>query len=324
MSIPIYELIKKASVNGEIPRDFSIFIKQEDIVFADGAKDGICIYHFGPQEISDEDYQIMCDAIKAINQKDFDLADKLFIDLSERVTAVSIIDKLQQYVFDIKDKLDANTIYDYCIRLITTSDNIECVKYGLSILELMNTNDDQTRNIIKTLALSDEFTFFCIYIMKKWPDGNQEIFDTAKKVYGWGRIFAVRELRALDPYYDEIRKWLLEEGIDNDVMRSYSALDVWRNGNVGSTLYTHPTPKQLAYIRDIIDALLDEGPVIGISALDKKEEIIMVFLNELNKIDLSQDDKIVIEHICDYFKDKEGSKEVISFAEKILEKQQTT
>ena len=321
MNTPIYELIKKALVNEELPRGFSIFQQKEDIMFADGAKDGIRFYHMGPQIMNGHDYQVMCEAIDAVNKKNPDLADKLFIDLSEKIDAISIVDKLQGYVFDIKETLDATTIYDYCVRLITSSANAECIKYALSILELMNTDDDETKSIIKTLALSDEFTFFCIYIMKKWPDGNQEIFDTAKKVYGWGRIFAVKELRALDPYYDEIRKWLLEEGIDNDVMRAYSALDVWRNGNVGSTLYTHPTPKQLAYIRDIIDALLDEGPVIGISALDKKEEIVMVFLNELNRIPLSQADYDVIENICDYFKDKETAKEIICLAEKILEKQ---
>ena len=318
MNTPIFELIKKATVNGEIPRGFSVFEQQDDVTFADGAKDGIRFYHMGPQILNGHDYEMMCEAIDAANKRNFDLADKLFMDLSEKIGALSIIDKLQNYVFDIKETLDATTIYDYCMRLITTSDNAECIKYALSILELMNTDDDETRNIIKTLALSDEFTFFCIHIMKKWSDGNKEIFEIAKKVSGWGRIFAIRELRALDPYYEEIRKWLLEEGVDNDVMPAYSALDVWRNGNVGSTLYTHPTPKQLADIRDIIDALLDEGPVIGLSALDKKEEIIMVFLNELNKVSLSHPDYVVIEHICDYFKDKEGSKQIINLAENIL------
>ena len=318
MNISIYQLIKKALVNGEIPRDFTIFKKEEDIIFADGAKDGISYYHFGTSEVGEEDYKIMTDAILSASNRNFEEADKLFKELSKNASCISIKDQLQKYIWENKENLQAGNIYEYAISLITLSDNVECVKYGLSILEMMNTNNEELKKDIKTLALCDEFTFYCVNIMKTWPKGNEDIFETAKKVYGWGRIFAVEQLRALDPYYDEIRKWMLEEGIHNDVSPAYSALTVWKNGSVGNTLYTHPTPKQFPYIRDIIDALLDEGPVQGLSALDKRKEIILTFLNEALKMPLVLQDYIVIHNIYNYFEDIDDSQEVLTLAKNIL------
>lgn len=318
MSIPIYELIKKAMVNGEIPRDFSLFIKEDEVLFADGAKDGISYYHFGTSEVSDEDYNTMSKAISEASDRNFEQANKLFIELSKNVSCLSIIDKLQKHIWDNKENLQARNLYDYAVETITLSDNIECIKYGLSILEMLNTNNEELKKDIKILALCDEFTFYCVNIMKTWPQGNVDIFETAKKVYGWGRIFAVEQLRALDPYYEEIRKWMLEEGIHNDVSSAYSALTVWRNGNVGSTLYTHPTFEQFHYIRDIIDALLDEEPVQGLSALDKRKEIILTFLNEALKMPLVLEDYIVIHNIYSYFKDLDDCQEILSLAKKIL------
>lgn len=319
MNKSIYEMINNALIDGELPRDFRLSIDDEDLPFAPGAKDGICFYHFKPEEISNEDYEKMCMAIRQASENDFDEANKLFLELSKNNNAISNIDKLQNYIWDNTDNLIPENIYNYAKELITLSDNIECVKYGLSILEMLKTNDDEEiKNIIRTLALYDEFTFFCLYIMKTWQQANKEIFDLVQKVHGWGRIFAVEQLRALDPYYEEIRNWMLKEGINNDVLPSYSALTIWRNGNIGSILYTHPTYEQFAYIRNIIDALLDESAVQGLSALDKRKEIILVFLNEALKMPLILEDYVTIYHIYNYFEEIQDCQEILSLAKKIL------
>ena len=187
---------------------------------------------------------------------------------------------------------------------------------------MLNTNNEELKRDIKILALSDEFTFYCVNIMRNWPQGNIDIFEAAKKVHGWGRIFAVEQLRALDPLYDEIRKWMLEEGIDNDISPAYSALTIWRNGNIGSTLYTNPTYEEFTYIRNIIDALLDEGPVQGLSALDKRKEIILTFLNEAKKMSLVIEDYEVIYNIYKYFEELKEP-DVYLLAENILKSKES-
>ena len=49
VEMPIYERIAGALVNGALPRGFSLPSEETGIRFADGAMDGIAIYHMGRQ-----------------------------------------------------------------------------------------------------------------------------------------------------------------------------------------------------------------------------------------------------------------------------------
>ena len=72
--------------------------------------------------------------------------------------------------------------------------------------------DEETIEKVKTLALSDEFTLYCLYILLNLENSNEEIFKIAKKVKGWGRIYSVKYLKVTN---DEIKEWILEEGCHN-------------------------------------------------------------------------------------------------------------
>ena len=136
--------------------------------------------------------------------------------------------------------------------------------------------------------------------MNTWVKGNDDIFETAKKVSGWGRIHAVRYLRPLMPRDKEIKEWMLKEGINNNVMPSYSALTIWREGNIGSILFVDPSREELTYIGRIIDAMLDESAVVGISTLDKKKEILLKYFEKLKGYALTTEDYNVISDIYKY------------------------
>ena len=102
----IYEIIKESIVDNELPRYFSLpRDSKEEIMFADGAQDGIYIYHMFPEEISDEDYNTMSKALLEASNRNFDSADRLFIELSKNVSCISIIDKLHKYIWDNKEDL---------------------------------------------------------------------------------------------------------------------------------------------------------------------------------------------------------------------------
>lgn len=317
---PLLQVILSALVDGELPDSFSLPSNnnEDGFSFADGAQDGIYIYHMSHDGIDTNDTKLIKEAIIAISNRDYNRADELFLDVLQRNTAISIIGVIQNYIWDNTDELDADNIYKYATETIRLSDDKELIKCSLTILGLLDTNNLELKNIIRTLALSDEFTLYCVYIIKTWPNSNSEIFNLVKKVHGWGRIHAVEELRALDPQYDEIRDWILKEGINNNVMPSYSALTCWKYGNVGSTLYTKPTYEQFYYIGKIIDALMDESAVAGLSTLDKRIDIIEVYLNEAKKMPLVTEDYEVIDHIIDYFSETEDGKKIIEMANDII------
>jgi hypothetical protein len=275
----IFQRIKAAVKDGELPEMFSVSPasgNENEIRFADGALDGIRIYHMAMPEITEETESMMERAVTAAGNGAYETAESLFEELGRDCGAAVLIDALQNHIMSRTQELDPNVIASFANRMVTESYDRECVKFGLAILELFNTDEiPSVKEIVKTAGLSDEFALFSIFVMMKWRDGNQEIFELAKKLHGWGRIHAVERI---EPRTAEIRRWFLMEGVDNNVMPSYSALSCWIRSDAEQLLNSHPSEEEFSGIRKLLSALLDEGPVQGISALENAEEIILSFL----------------------------------------------
>ena len=126
------------------------------------------------------------------------------------------------WIIQESEKINANNLYKFTISQLKTSKNKESIKFSLAVLLLMGVEKDvSAMEIIKTLALSDEFTLFCLDIITRLENSNEEIFEIAKKVKGWGRVHSIAYLEATD---DEIKDWLLEEGCHNEIDPAYTAL----------------------------------------------------------------------------------------------------
>ena len=313
----LLDYISSAVRNGKLPEGFSLPDEEGDIAFADGAQDGIAIYHGASEEISDEDYALMEEAIKAASDKEFEKAEGLFRQLGKKVRAVSLIDEMQQYILERKAELNGAGLHEYAIKTAFSTDDKECLKYALIILELFVTDKNESwKKDLRTLALSDEFTGFVVFLMRNWTNGNDEIFELVKKVHGWGRIHALEHLY---PDSEEIRNFFLKDAIHNDVLPAYSALTCFEKSEMENVLKGSLTYEEFCGVRDIIEGLLDEGPIEGLSAIENKEEIILNFLEKAQKVLLLERDYEVIEQIDSYF-EEEKNEAVISLCKKLLEK----
>lgn len=273
--ISLLETIRANIKDGELPGSFSLPKYGEDndpnkIRFADGAMDGIGIYHMGQPHITDEMRQIISDAFKHID--DTEKAEQLMSGLLEKLVPIRAIDLIQEYIIDNAASLDPNTVYAFAVGRLHSSD-INMIKLGLIITEIFTEHDEAVKEIIRTLGLSDEFTIFSVFNMMTWENADREIFELAKKVHGWGRIHAVKRLA---PETKEIRDWLLEEGVKNDVVPAYSALDVYSKLDIPSMLKEDITDDKLTQIAYLLEAMFDEGPVRGISALEEEAAASMI------------------------------------------------
>ncbi len=317
----LYDFIASAVVDGQLPKDFSLPQKanKNEIRWMDGAMDGVYIYHMGFSELADDNKALMIEAVLAASKKDFGKADILFCKLGEKVRAIAAIDELQAYIIDHKEELSAENIYGYAVHAVLGSVDRECVKYGLSLLELFNTdNEEKIKDIVRTIGLSDEFSLFAVYVMLQWEDGNNEVYQLAKKIYGWGRIHAIERI---EPTTEEIQEWLLKEGVHNTILPSYSALTCWQKSDAENRL-KNPSKEEMAGIRDIIAGLLEEGPVSGISGIENHNDIIMVFLNQMEKLELTLEDYEVIRGIRIYFENQDADTDnigIVSLCNKLLD-----
>ena len=302
---PLYRLIAASVVNGALPADFSLPKEpgSPQSLWADGALDGVSLYHMAPQEVEEEQKGLLFSALDCADSGLTLQAEAQLRELSKKSRALPLRELIWEYVMDHREEALTPFLHAFGVILAMSSDNTECVKMGLSILAVFKPGE-KTKDVVRTLALCDEFTYFALFVMSTWENGNREVFEATKKVRGWGRIHGVR---VLEPDSGEIRRWLLREGIKNDVLPAYSALECWNKSGAAELLTGSDTlsREDFVSIRDLIGALLDEAPAPGISAVEDGEDCILEFLDRAAQETLSAEDMGVIRELEEHYSEEE-------------------
>ena len=319
-NLSIYELIKSSiQSDGSLPKDFSLPQEETDgISWADGAMDGVFLYHTARNEDSIEPLK---DIIFQISEGKFEEADNNLNNLNFSMVSIKI--PLLKWIFQERENINADNLYKFAISQLTTSKNKECIKFSLSVLSLIGVeNDAETLEKIKILALSDEFTLYCLNIIEHLENSNNEIFEIAKKVKGWGRIHSIPYLQVTN---NEIKEWILEKGCHNEVVPSYTALTCAKKINLLEILNEENiSNKRFNNISYLVAALLDEGAATGISALENKEVLIEKYLEKAKDLSSSEDDYHTVMMIKEYIEDSEDiNNDFIKTCDEILTSEKT-
>ena len=320
---PIFEMIEESIADGRLPDDFVIqddgFQGDPRLKMAPGAMDGICVYHMYAGEPDDDGREMIEHAIKAAASGD-ENAYELFEKLGDRYRAINIIDDFQNCIREHADELDQKQLLGFAFdQLIFGGRTLECVKYGLVITELYGEFDDEFKWIFFHLGLYDEFTIFVVFNMMTWESGNEDIFELAKRVDSWGKIHAVNRL---EPSTQEIRDWILFEGVDNEGMREYLALTCMEKAGVSERLKGQITKKEFSAISHILCYLFDEGPVAGISELPDVEETLESYLTHAERMNLGIEDYEAVLEICKYAAGEAENPKLQEHANRILHSEQ--
>jgi len=214
-------------------------------------------------------------------KKYFTSGDGQFIEELETILedyqAIALVDPVRSHLYPKLKRRNTDRVLELSHALLTTSSNAELVKIIIAVVGLFRLgNDHELVETIMTLATCDEFTLYAAVAATNWEHGNDIVFAMAQRVDGWGKIQAVRILQSET---DEIRDWLLHEGCMNNIMSAYLGLEcavkcdlisILRQGALDS--------KTFDSVSTIIVALLDEGPVSGISEYEYAEEALMLYL----------------------------------------------
>ena len=320
--LSIFELIKTSiQTNGELPKDFKLPPKDPNgIPWADGAMDGVYIYHTVRKE---EDIEALKSIVFQISEGKFEEAqtnlDKLDFSMVSRRYS------LLNWIVQEEEKINLNNLYKFATLQLTASKNIELIKFCLSILTIVNIEiDKDTIEKVKLLALSDEFTLYCLDILVccldilvQLEDSNEEIFEIAKKVKGWGRIYSIEYLQATN---NKIKEWMLGEGCHNYVLPAYTAYTCAEKINLIEILNQDKiSNKKFNDISYLMNALLDESAITGISALEDRELLIERYLEKAKTLSSTEEDYEVVRLIKEYVEDNEEiDKKFIKICDEIL------
>jgi len=318
--LSIYELIKNSiQANGELPENFILPPKDPNgVPWADGAMDGVYIYHTVGNE---EDIEPLKNIVFQISEGKFEEAETNLDKLD--FSMVSRTNSLLSWIIQEQKQINLNNLYEFASSQLSTSKNIEVIKFCLSVLAIMNVEtDEETIEKVKILALSDEFTLYCLNIFVKLENSNEEIFKIAKKVKGWGRVHSIGYLEVTN---DEIKEWILEEGCHNYVLPAYTAYTCAKKINLVEILNEDKiSSKKFNDISYLMNALLDESAITGISNLEDKELLIERYLEKAKTLASAEEDYYAIITLKEYIKNnKEINNELIKICDEILNSEKT-
>ena len=318
--LSIFELIKTSiQNNGELPEDFKLPPKDPNgVPWADGAMDGVYIYH---TVVNEEDIEPLKNIIFQISEGKFEEAQNNLENLD--FFMVSRRDPLLNWIIQEQKQININNLCEFTISQLSTSKNIEVIKFCLCVLEIINLETEKdTIEKVKILALSDEFTLYCLNILKNLENSNEEIFEIAKKVKGWGRIYSVKYLKVTN---DEIKEWLLEEGFLNYINPAYTAYTCAKKINLIEILNEEQiSSKKFNDISYLMNALLDEEAITGISALENRELLIEKYLEKAKTLSSTEEAYEVVRLIKEYVEDNEEiDKKFIKICDEILNSEKT-
>ena len=291
----LYDVIKEnIQEDGSLPEDFQlpkVWEKRSGIRWMDGAMDGVAYYHTGmEQERSVELEKAVWYACQGNHTK----AQKYLDIFCEKNCMIDCVDTIQQYIKENVNKLNLNGLLQFGYLLIRTSDNVEEVKLGLVIMEMICPKIEEVREVIRTLAVSDEFTLFALYAIRYWDNVNEEVFRIAKATHGWGRIHAVE---LLEPENQEMVDWLLREGWNNEVQANYSAWQCCRKTNLLENIQKGLTGEECKKVQKLIVALFEDGPCITIYQMKNAKEIMKKYVQECKKNEVVEECKEAIREI---------------------------
>ena len=318
--LSIYELIKNSiQANGELPENFILPPKDPNgVPWADGAMDGVYIYHTVGNE---EDIEPLKNIVFQISEGKFEEAQNNLENLD--FFMISRRDPLLNWIIQEQKQINIDNLCEFAISQLSTSKNIEVIKFCLCVLEIIKLETEKdTIEKVKILALSDEFTLYCLNILKNLKNSNEEIFEIAKKVKGWGRIYSVKYLKVTN---DEIKEWILEEGCHNYIIPAYTAYTCAKKINLVEILNEDKiSNKKFNDISYLMNALLDEEAITGISNLEDRELLIERYLEKAKTLASTEEDYYAVITLKEYIKNnKEINNELIKICDEILNSENT-
>ena len=157
MNDSIYSFISNAvGPDGLLPADFDLPKKKEDDkpLFADGALDGIQIYHMGFKVIEEPALAELLEILRTANSGEYDKAEKDLSGFFKEFRAIEIIDEAQNQIIDHKKEINAI---------------LEAKKLNVPVICVVDTNSDPD-SIDHVIPANDDAIRSIQYITSKIAD----------------------------------------------------------------------------------------------------------------------------------------------------------
>jgi hypothetical protein len=171
-----------------------------------------------------------------------------------------IFDNMANYIDEFIERFqqaqfDESRVQQEALWLLEHAAHREVVKFSITVLGC--TDCEKYKKLLFALGMHEEFTPYVLFALKNGTmRANNQVWQLAQSVHGWGKIAAVEQLEATTP---EIKQWLLTKGCRNIIMDEYLAYSCAVKGELDVALYEETISKELYDGAGlIIQALLNE------------------------------------------------------------------
>ena len=284
---------------GELKKDFSfpvLVMDGEPVYAADGMLDAMYIMQPERERVDAKGAKKIARALKAASSGDLETASMLFSELGALYRAVTCADEVQACIRR-HGGMNAPALFEAGIRLVTESEDRECVKFGLCILERFRITNESLKSMVFTTGLSDEFTLFAGYAMSVWEDGPAQMFRLLQHVHGWGKIALAGRVEADTAVK---RNWFFRHGMENTVNGNYLAATAFIKSDAAARLKKPMKPEAFRTVTDLIDRMADEEPAAGLLTLRDPEAVIGDYLDRAGERDPDTDTYNLIARLSDW------------------------
>jgi hypothetical protein len=284
--------------HGPVLPDEEAVAAHSRIRWAPGAKDGVSTHHRGGKE-TDQAKELLTLVRSYWTSPTARNKASVYTFLLDKGT-VSLIDPFLESLRE-QTRVNHDRLYDLAKSFATGAPDREPVKFGIALLGMYGQKQDI--EIFRTLGVHDEFTLFSAVALENTSeDAENELWELARLVLGWGRVHLVERLsKTSNP---EIKDWLLREGYKNSVLYEYLAYPCATGGGLLAALeQDHVDDDLLLSAAEIIQALIVGGPAENIDNYDDGAIVVELFLNEMQHRGIGLIQFLTISTIRDFLLD---------------------
>ncbi|MCM3721698.1 hypothetical protein [Solibacillus isronensis] len=216
----------------------------------------------------------------------------------EKIKDEKVISYFHEFLelFSEADK-DEDRVKNEAIWLLEHAAHREVVKFALLVLGTVKCEEYKER--LKVIALHEEFTGVALFTLTNGTtNSNETVWHIAQNVSDWGKLEA---LNFLDASNEEIRQWILQEGLNNTVPGNASALMCAEKGKLDIELHEKIiSGKIFDSAGSIILALLYEGAYQTLDEYEYSGQVLMRYTHHAKTHCLTFNQFFVLTQINEY------------------------
>jgi len=192
---------------------------------------------------------------------------------------------------------DEDRVKEEAIWLLEHAAHREVVKFALLVLGTVKCEEYKER--MKVVALHEEFTGVALFaITNGTTNSNETVWHIAQNVSDWGKLEA---LNFLDASNEDIRQWILQEGLKNTVPGNASALMCAEKGKLDIELHEKIiSGKIFDSAGTIILALLYEGAYQTMDEYEYAGQVLMRYTHHAKTHCLTFSQFFILTQIHEY------------------------